>query len=123
MALIFVTLKIKKAMKFIILAIIALGFLSCTTPKTITQENPPMERDILAEERVIGIVHLNESCGALITAQVGNREVILYPNNLDEKFKKEGMKLKFFFLNSSMPIPNGCNAAVRGDLKDVNAVR
>ncbi len=110
-------------MKFIIVAISVLGFFSCTTPKTITQENPTMERDILAEERVIGIVHLNETCGALITAQVGDREVILYPNNLDEKFKKEGMKLKFFFLNSSMPIPNGCNAAARGDLKDVNAVR
>lgn len=110
-------------MKFIIVAIIVTGFLSCSTPKVIPQETPPMERDILAEERVIGIVHLNESCGAVITAQVGDREVILFPNNLDEKFKKEGMKLKFFFLNSSMPIPNGCNAVARGDLKDVNAVR
>ena len=82
-----------------------------------------LEKDILAEERVIGIVHLSETCGALITAQVGNREVILFPNNLDDKFKREGMKLKFFFLNSSMPIPNGCTADARGDLKDVNAVR
>ena len=110
-------------MKFIIVALSVLGFFSCTTTKTITQKNSTMERDILAEERVIGIVHLNESCGALITAQVGNREVILYPNNLDEKFKKEGMKLKFFFLNSSMPIPKECNAVARGDLKDVNAIR
>ncbi len=75
------------------------------------------------EERVIGIVHLDEKCGIIIIAQVADRELNLLPNNLDEKFKKEGMKLKFFFLNSSMPIPNGCNAVARGDLKEVNAIR
>lgn len=110
-------------MKFVVISIIALGFLSCTTPKKVTKENLLLEQEILAEERIIGIVHLNENCSALITAQVGDREVILYPNNLDDKFKKEGMKLKFFFLNSSMPIPKDCDAVARGDLKDVSAVR
>ena len=110
-------------MKFLYLTFLLFVIFACTTSKNINYENRTNEKDVLNKERVIGIVHLDEICGVIITAQVGSREVNLLPNNLDEKFKKEGMKLKFFFLNSSMPIPKGCIADARGDLRDVNAIR
>jgi hypothetical protein len=110
-------------MKFIYLTSLLFVIFACTTSKNISHENRTSVKDILNEERVIGIVHLDEICGIIITAQVGSRQVNLLPNNLDEKFKKEGMKLKFFFLNSSMPIPKGCIGDARGDLRDVNAIR
>ena len=110
-------------MKFLYFTSLLLVIFACITSKISSEENSTHEKDILNEERVIGIVHLDENCGVIITAQVGSREVNLLPNNLDDKFKKEGMKLKFFFLNSSQEIPKGCSAAERGDLREVNAVR
>ena len=109
--------------KQLIIGAFLFGMISCSNSNKAIDPMQNPQRDILAEERVIGIVHLNEPCGIFITAQVGESQLNLIPNNLDEKFKKEGMKLKFFFLNSSMPIPKGCDAVARGDLKDVNAVR
>lgn len=96
---------------------------ACTTSKISSEENSTHEKDILNAERVTGIVHLDENCGATITTKVGSKEMNLIPNNLDEKFKKEGMKLKFFFVNYSMSVSKGCKAELRGDLKDVNAIR
>jgi hypothetical protein len=96
-------------MKFFVLFAALFVFFACTSSKT--------------AERVTGIVHLDENCGATITTKVGSKEMNLIPNNLDEKFKKEGMKLKFFFVNYSMSVSKGCKAELRGDLKDVNAIR
>jgi hypothetical protein len=110
-------------MKFFVLFAALFVFFACTSSKNITQINQSSKKQIFTAERVTGIVHLDENCGATITTKVGSKEMNLIPNNLDEKFKKEGMKLKFFFVNYSMSVSKGCKAELRGDLKDVNAIR
>ncbi len=75
------------------------------------------------EERIVGTVHIEKDCGTLINAKIGKTRVTIFPNNLDEKYHVEGMKIKFFFKNSSIPVPANCPAQARGNVEEVTPLR
>lgn len=99
---------------------------SCGTakkaPELVVAEEKP-QADVIAESRIVGVVHINRSCELVIDAKIGEMDYSIIPNNLDDKFKIDGMKIKFFFKNSSMPVPEGCSANARGNVEQVNIVR
>lgn len=103
--------------------------ISCGTARKTNQmdkvqnENPELQQDIVDTERIVGTVRLNKECGTLIYAKIGETEIIIIPENLDEKYQKEGMKIKFFFKNSSLPIPWDCIASSRGRVEEVTPLR
>jgi len=56
-----------------------------------------------------GTIHLTDGgCGIYIDAKVNGTGVRLYPIDLDERFKKEGIKIEFSHALSRAPQPEGC---------------
>lgn len=75
-------------------------------------------------ERILGtVVAASESCPVLIDAQVGEKIVKMYPVNLDEKFQKAGMKLKFSYTLSRAQQPENCDVDAVVVLSDVAVMR
>lgn len=74
--------------------------------------------------RIIGVVHVSDTgCKLYIDAQEKDKKVKMYPVNLDEKFQKEGMRLKFDYAASRAPLPDGCDAAQVVSVSDVTPMR
>lgn len=90
------------------------------------QEKPSTEPDKVSnmdEERMVGTVRKEKEGCVLIHVKTENRDILIYPNNLDERFQVNNMRIKFFFYNSSMPSPEDCFANARGNLGDVTPLR
>lgn len=53
---------------------------------------------VRSETRVVGIVHTNHGdCGLVIASENEGQELVFAPQNLEDKFKIDGMKLKFYY--------------------------
>lgn len=110
-----------------------LGFMvlmACSNSKETLSGNE--ETDQTTEEvesvtenyRVIGIVHISETdCPLLIETRLKEETVLFYPLNLDEKFRREGMKIKFAYETSKGSLPENCSEAVAVSLSDVTLMR
>lgn len=104
-------------MKPIVPFLLSLLLFACGASKNAGLQADP------TEERLTGTVHIQSTCGALIEAKIGKEKVTIFPNNLDEKYQVEGMKLKFYFRNSSIPVPANCPAQARGNVEEVTPLR
>lgn len=77
-------------------------------PNVISSERPLREEDMIDIE---GIVRINKTgCPVLIEMVEGDLYSVVYPVNLDEKFKVEGTKIKFSFTPSKAQMIEGCKA-------------
>jgi hypothetical protein len=56
-----------------------------------------------------GIVHVSKECGVVITITESGSELKLYPVNLSDEFKKEGLHISFSSLPSRAMQPTGCS--------------
>ncbi|MCH2235876.1 MAG: hypothetical protein MK078_16665 [Crocinitomicaceae bacterium] len=73
---------------------------------------------------VVGVVHVSETgCPLYIAAEAGDEKLTLYPVNLEDKFKNEGMKLKFKYQPSKIQQPDACPDAMPVTLSDVSLMR
>lgn len=53
---------------------------------------------VRSETRVVGVVRTNQvDCGLVIASENEGQEQVFLPQNLDDKFKIDGMKLKFYY--------------------------
>lgn len=115
-------------MKFILIfPILAVAF-SCSTAKE-TPLNPEQEVKIVEEkieevkepEIIVGKVRVSkegEGCPLLIEAFRNGEMFILYPINLIEKYKVDGLKIKFTYTESKALLPDNCQADVVGVLEN-----
>lgn len=56
-----------------------------------------------------GMVHVSKECGVVITITENGSELNLYPVNLSDEFKKDGLLLTFTSLPSRAMQPAGCS--------------
>ncbi len=117
-------------MKHIIVLGILIFTFACGSHKESTHETEAIEEEIIDANdtsenyRVVGIVHVSETeCPLYIEAREKDKTINLYPMNLDEKYKKEGMKLKFEYAISKGAMPANCNADLVVSLTDVTLMR
>lgn len=83
-----------------------------------TVETPPVM------ERIIGTVHTSETeCPVFIEAIEKGDTFTLYPINLDDRFKVDGMRLKFAYHAVKAPQPSTCNTNIAAELSDVTPLR
>lgn len=76
------------------------------------------------KERILGIVHLDENCGAYIEAMISSEETKrMYPVNLDAQYKTEDTRIKFYYELSRGMIPNGCMVDMTVSVSDVSRMR
>lgn len=115
-------------MRFILIFAISAIIFACNTAKE-TPINPEKEVEIVEEkveelkkpEIIIGKVRVSkegEGCPVLIEAYRNGEMFILYPLNLIERYKLDGMKIKFTYTPSKAPLPANCQADVVGVLEN-----
>jgi hypothetical protein len=115
-------------MKYILIFAILVAIFSCSTAKE-TPVNPEKELEIVEEkieeikdEILVGKVHVSnegEGCPFYIEAFRNGEMFLLYPVNLIEKYKIDGVKIKFSYIESKAPLPDNCPAAVVGVLDNI----
>lgn len=86
-------------------------------------DHPTAEGWDMNEERVVGIVHKSDECGFYIESTSEEKKVLYMPENLEEKFRVEGMKLKFGFKPSQTKLSKSCSDFKPVLLSEVDAVR
>jgi len=93
-------------MKTVILFSVLFFSISCSTQKEII-ENRTFESE--AVQIVKGTVYISEEgCPVFITAKIDGALVKMYPVNLEEQFKIDGLKIKFSFNLSRAMQPENC---------------
>lgn len=109
------------------LALFSLLFIcACGVKKNAKSEN---DTDWTVEtqpvmERIIGTVHTSETeCPVYIEAIEKEDTFKIYPINLDERFKVDGMRLKFAYHAVKAPQPASCNTNIAAELIDVTPLR
>lgn len=126
--------KTKKMKTLFFLAIVGLaaacGTAKETDPIVVEEVIEEVIEEVESEEpptdpvnRVFGIVHLNEGCGAYIEVIDGENTQLLYPINLDEAYKVEGTRIKFVYAMSRAMQPEGCSVDMTVTVTDVTRMR
>jgi hypothetical protein len=120
-------------MKYIIIVCSLVFVLSCANRKEKVNENESNKEllnkteDTIASpesNRLVGIVHVSETeCPLYIEAKLTDRSVNMYPINLDDKFKYEGMKIKFTYELSREADPENCDVEMVVSLSEVALMR
>lgn len=136
-------------MKLFIATLTALSLASCGSQKAVTgskeveksvevvetaaediQENVE-EMDTTASQtrigdnyRIVGVIHVNDDpCGAYIEAQEKDGMVKMYPVNLEDKYKKDGLRVKFDYTLSRAMQPAGCSVDKVIAVRDFTVLR
>jgi len=74
--------------------------------------------------RVVGTVVLgDEPCGVTINAVDKDQQFVIMPLNLDDKFKIDGMKLRFNYIEVERPKSNKCKSVKAVMLEEVTRLR
>ena len=118
-------------MKNIITLSVLFLALACGNQKEIMQEKEAIEEEIevVTEEtngnsRVVGVVHVSETeCPLYIETRLKDSTANMYPMNLEEKYKKEGMRLKFNYALSRGQQPENCDIDFVVSMTDVTLMR
>ena len=106
-------------MKYTLIISIVLSLISCGTAKK-------NESELFATEgqRIMGIVHIaKDNCPLYISCNVESLDVNINPKNLEEKFQREGLRLKFSLTSTETAGKNDCNIDYNSDLIEVAAYR
>ncbi len=74
--------------------------------------------------RVVGTVHTTDKgCGVYIDAKAQDSSLKMYPINLDEEYKVEGMFIRFTYAPSRAMQPKGCDCDRVVSVSDVTRLR
>lgn len=108
-------------MNRVFICAILLAMSSCKTTKSnSTHEAVTFEKQL----RVVGTVVLgNDPCPILIRAYHSGTEFMIVPLNLEEKFRVDGMKLRFDFIEAENPKTNKCSKGKTVTLEEVTRLR
>jgi len=87
-------------MKTIIPLLLFASVVSCRTAK-----NAPVSDDPSIQK---GMVYISKECGVIITITENDQELKLYPVNLEDQFKKDGLLITFNSYPSRAMQPAGC---------------
>ena len=91
---------------------------------TTASENEPEVSVMPIDTRIVGTVHVSDSgCPLYIDAINGDKKSKMYPVNLNENLKKEGMRIKFSYALSRAPHPAECDAEQVVTVSDVTPYR
>lgn len=114
----------KQALYILSIAVLA----ACGTQKNATSKSDDTTKTETTESsenyRIIGVVHTSETgCKLYIDGKLKDKTAKMYPVNLDEKYKKDGTRLKFAYQLSRAPLPEGCDAEMTVSVSDVTLMR
>ena len=75
-------------------------------------------------KKAIGYVVLNESnCGAELKVETEDKTHLLFPENLEEHYKRDGVRLRFLYHISNKKVKYNCSNAEVIQLVEVTPIR
>ncbi len=74
-------------------------------------------------DKLIGVVRNDAGCGYVIDVTQGDVMKSYYPVNLDEKYKKDGMRLKFAWDKAPQEMTGDCSYLIPATISDVTPMR
>ena len=70
--------------------------LSCGSNKKITESTSSVAvEEVKTEVMYVGVVEIDEECGAIIKVENNGITQTFAPSNFDERYKKSGMRVRF----------------------------
>ena len=111
-------------MKLLVLTLVFISLFSCKTTKEVvkTEVLPMLEES--ASTITLGTVRLqSQGCDVVIEVEENGIKKTFFPFGIEEKFKVEGLRLKFVYTLSRAPQPKDCKCDHVVVLNDVSAVR
>lgn len=100
------------SMKITFLALTMILITSCGTQKEVVKsgDGAANVEQIANDGMIVGIVRMNaKGCPLYLDANENGEAITMYPVNLDEKYKKDGIRLKFTYTPSRAMQPEECN--------------
>lgn len=113
-------------MKILFLALTLVLVTSCGTQKEVVQSNDGNANveQITNDGMIVGIVRVNpRGCPLYIDATENGEALTMYPVNLDEKYKKDGIRIQFSYTPSRAMQPEDCNVTKVVALDNVTQLR
>ncbi|MFN5147856.1 MAG: hypothetical protein ACK5EK_02515 [Flavobacteriia bacterium] len=113
-------------MKIFIMAFTAILFTSCGIQKEVSGSNSSATdaEQSTDDTMIVGIVRMNpKGCPLYLDANENGEAITMYPVNLDDKFKKDGIRLKFSYTPSRAMQPEDCNVTKVVALENVTQLR
>jgi hypothetical protein len=119
-------------MKFVFISLFLLTLGSCCSSRKATESTvekteetkTEVMTEIKAEIRYVGTVRVSESgCPLWIEVKDSANIFNVYPVNLDDKFKNDGMRLRFNMITSRAPQPTGCSVQHAVVVSEVTLLR
>jgi len=113
-----------------LVVVACLLLVSCGNRKSVSADAGVEETEVSTETtetgaaRVVGVVHISEE-GCLVTVAMteGDKTLNCYPVNIEDKYKVEGMVLKFFYEESRAQQPENCDVDLVISISDVAVMR
>jgi hypothetical protein len=95
-------------MKYALVIVLIIAGFGCGTRKGVALEDN-REEGTAADAKSTGIVYVSlKGCPVLIETEINGETMRLYPVNLDEEYKKDGLRISFTFAPSRAMQPEGC---------------
>ena len=113
-------------MKILFLALTAVLIASCGTQKevVVSNDNGANVEQVTKEGMLVGIVRMNpKGCPLYLDVNENGEAITMYPVNLDEKYKKDGIRLEFTYTPSRAMQPENCNVTKVVALDNVTQLR
>lgn len=90
--------------------LIAITLLACGAKKNeeVKSEVETIQKGPDMAEGIIRVTSLSDECGVFIESNQAGDSKGFYPVNLDVKFKKNGLPVKFTYAMSRAPLPDAC---------------
>jgi len=98
-------------------------FISCGTEKNKEVNNT--EQVIEMNGFIEGVVHVTSGesdCGIYIESDSADQSKGFYPVNLDVKYKKNGLKVRFRYSPSRAPLPENCEEYMAVVIDEMTAI-
>lgn len=94
-------------MKYFLISIVCFGMIACKTSKEV--DNYEQIEQTASDGKVTGTIKVsNSGCSPIIEVQEAGDIVKMYPVNLDESLRINGVKIKFNYLPSRAQQPESC---------------
>jgi hypothetical protein len=119
-------------MKLIVVSLFLISLCSCCASRkasenkmsNVEETQTEVMTEIKADIRYVGTVHVAETgCPLWIEVKDSANVFNVYPVNLEDKFKNEGMRLRFNMITSRAPQPQGCSVQHAVVVSEVTLLR
>lgn len=99
-------------MKYVLVLLVSFGLFSCNTTKAVKEYDQVEET--ANDGKLLGVIRISgKGCSPIIEATENGELIKMYPVNLDESLKTDGLKIKFNYLPSKAMQPENCVIQLR----------